>query len=52
MSAHVMNYIESDAPADLTLAEWRRSRRPARLGRRVSWIRTFVPARRRPAPAA
>jgi hypothetical protein len=45
MSAHVMNYVESDAPSGLTLAEWRRTKlKPAprkRLG-----LRIFIPARR------
>jgi hypothetical protein len=34
MPDHVMNYIESDVPADLTLAQWRRSRVAARARRR------------------
>jgi len=48
MPDHVMNYIESDAPADLTLIEWRRARVAASPRRRRS-IRSLLPARRRPA---
>jgi hypothetical protein len=35
MFDHVMNYIESEAPADLTLVEWRRSRATQRKRRRL-----------------
>jgi hypothetical protein len=35
MLDHVMNYIESEAPADLTLVEWRRSRASTRKRRRL-----------------
>jgi hypothetical protein len=34
MSDHVMNYIESEAPAELTLVEWRRVRASASPRRR------------------
>ena len=36
--AHTMNYIECDAPADLTLVEWRRSHTPAKPRRRFSFL--------------
>ena len=51
MPARVMNYIESDAPAELTLVEWRRSRVTAPPHRRLSWVRTLFPVRSRPVPA-
>jgi hypothetical protein len=38
-----MNIIETDLPADLTLAEWRRARAAGRPRRRLT-LRTFVPA--------
>jgi hypothetical protein len=42
---HVMNYIQSDVPADLTLAQWRRWR-AARRARRRRWPRiVWTPAR-------
>jgi hypothetical protein len=34
MPDHVMNYIESEAPAGLTLVEWRRTRMAATPRRR------------------
>jgi hypothetical protein len=50
MPEHVMNYVECDAPAGLTLEQWRRDRRLANTPRRrLGWLRTYVPARR---PAA
>ena len=45
---HVMNYIESDAPAELTLVEWRRVRAAASPRRRRS-LRSLLPVRPRPA---
>ena len=45
---HVMNYVESDAPAELTLVEWRRVRAAASPRRRRS-LRSLLPVRRRPA---
>ena len=49
MPDHVMNYIQSDVPADLTLAQWRRSR-AARRPLRRRWPRIlWTPARRQPA---
>jgi hypothetical protein len=45
MSQHVMNYIESDVAAELTLAEWRRARVRPRPRRRLK-LRIFIPARR------
>jgi hypothetical protein len=45
MPAHVINVIEADIPAELTLAEWRRARAAGRSRRRLT-RRTFVPARR------
>jgi hypothetical protein len=50
MPAPVMNVIEADIPADLTIAEWRRARAAGRSRRRLT-LRTFVPARR-PRPLA
>jgi hypothetical protein len=44
MSEHLMNYVECDAPAELTLAEWRRSRIAPRPRRRLR-LRTFIPVR-------
>ncbi|MET0819113.1 MAG: hypothetical protein ABWZ67_16225 [Solirubrobacteraceae bacterium] len=47
MPDHVMNYVECDAPAEMTLEQWRRR---TRLGhtprRRLGWLRTYVPVRR------
>ena len=44
---HSINYVETDAPAGLTLIEWRQSRRSApRRQRRRLRLRTFVPAQR------
>jgi len=48
MPDHVMNYIECDVPANLTLAEWRRSRIETPRRRRLR-LRTFIPARQREA---
>jgi hypothetical protein len=48
MPDHVMNYVESDAPAELTLVEWRRVRAGASTRRRRS-LRSRLPVRRRPA---
>jgi hypothetical protein len=48
MPDHVMNYIESDVPANLTLVEWRRTRLEAPRRRRLR-LRTYIPARRREA---
>ena len=51
MPDHVMNYVESDAPAGLTLLEWRRTRALPEPRRRRGWLRTYVPVRRpRPLP--
>jgi hypothetical protein len=50
MPDHVMNFIESEAPPELTLVQWRRSRTASRTRRRLT-LRTFVPARRLPALA-
>jgi hypothetical protein len=44
MSAHVMNYIETDAPDGLTLTEWRRTRTVRRPRRRLG-LRIFIPVR-------
>jgi hypothetical protein len=43
MPDHHMNYVESDAPADLTLVEWRRARAAAAPRPRR---RLFLPVRR------
>jgi hypothetical protein len=51
MPDHVMNYIESEAPPELTLVQWRRSRIAPRGRRRRLSLRTFVPAQRHSAPA-
>jgi hypothetical protein len=48
MPDHVMNYVESDAPAELTLIEWRRVRAAASPRRRRG-LRSLLPARPRPA---
>jgi hypothetical protein len=37
MPEHVMNYVESEAPAELTLVQWRRTR-VASAARRRSWL--------------
>jgi hypothetical protein len=50
MLDYAINYVESDLPAEVTLAQWRRARAAAFPRRRLS-LRTFVPARRRPALA-
>ena len=52
MPDHVMNYVESEAPAGLTLVEWRRVRAVAAASprRRLS-LRSLLPLRRRPAYA-
>jgi hypothetical protein len=47
MPDHVLNYIECDAPAGLTLVEWRRSRHST--ARRRLNLRTLFPTRRPPA---
>ena len=41
MPDHVMNYVESDAPAGLTLVEWRRTQVALKPRRRHGWLRTF-----------
>ena len=51
MPDHVMNYIESEAPAGLTLVEWRRSRIAASSRRKRS-VWGFLAGRRQPAFAA
>jgi hypothetical protein len=43
----VMNYVESDAPAEFTLVEWRRTR-CAVAARRRSWLGPLRPVRRVP----
>jgi hypothetical protein len=48
MPDHVMNYVESEAPVELTLIEWRRARAAASPRRRRSF-RSLLPVRRRPA---
>jgi len=48
MPDHVMNYVESDALAELTLVEWRRVRAAASQRRRRS-LRSLLPVPRRPA---
>jgi hypothetical protein len=48
MPDHVMNYVESDAPAELTLMEWRRVRAAASPRRRRS-LRSLLPVFRQPA---
>ena len=48
MPDHVMNYVESEAPAGLTLTEWRRDRDAASPRRRRN-LRSLLPVRRRPA---
>jgi hypothetical protein len=45
MPDHVINYVESDAPAKLTLVEWRRVRGAASPRRR----RSLLPVGHRPA---
>jgi hypothetical protein len=51
MPQRVMNYVETDIPAELTLPQWRRSRLAATPRRRLGWLRTYVPMRR-PRPLA
>jgi len=46
MFDHAFNYVESDLPAEVTLAQWRRTRLAATPRRRLGWLRTYVPARR------
>jgi hypothetical protein len=46
MPDHVMNYVECDAPAGETLAQWRRTRLAPTPRRRLGWLRTYVPVRR------
>jgi hypothetical protein len=48
MPDHVMNYVESDVPAGLTLIEWRRVRAAASPRRRRG-VRGLLAVRRRPA---
>jgi hypothetical protein len=48
MPDHVMNYIESEAPAGVTLVDWRRARVTPSRRRRLR-LRIFVPAPRPPA---
>jgi hypothetical protein len=48
MPDHVMNYVESDAPAKLTLNEWRRVRAAASPRRRRR-LRSPLPVGHRPA---
>jgi hypothetical protein len=50
MPDHVMNYIESEAAAGLTLVEWRRVRAAASPRRRRS-LRSLLAVPRRPALA-
>jgi hypothetical protein len=50
MPDYVMNYIESEAPAELTLVEWRRVRAAASPRRRRS-LRSLLAVPRRPALA-
>jgi hypothetical protein len=49
MPEHVMNYIESEAPVEFTLAEWRRVRAAASPRRRRRRLGDLLPAGRRPA---
>ena len=37
MAEHLMNYVESDLPSEVTLTQWRRTRVSTR--RRRSWFR-------------
>jgi hypothetical protein len=46
MVEHVMNYVESSAPADMTLVDWRRARV---LASRPRPRLRFLPPRVRPA---
>lgn len=46
MFDHAFNYVESDLPAALTLAQYRRTRLAATPRRRLGWLRTYVPVRR------
>ena len=48
MPDHAMNYVESDAAAELTLIEWRRVRAAASPRRRRS-LRSLLPVGHRPA---
>jgi hypothetical protein len=50
MPDHVMNYVESEAPAELTLIEWRRAAAAASPRRRRS-LRSLLAVRRRHALA-
>ena len=52
MPDHVMNYIESDVQADLTLVQWRRSRVALRPRRRRRLRILWTPALQQPALAA
>ena len=40
--AHTMNYIECDAPVELTLVAWRRSHTPPRRSRWQSFRAAFA----------
>lgn len=48
MPDHVMNYIECEAPAGLTLVQWRKAHTAPTRRRRLR-LRIFVPAPRPPA---
>jgi hypothetical protein len=48
MPDHVMNYIESEAPAEQTLIAWSRARAAASTRRRRS-LRSLLPVPHRPA---
>jgi hypothetical protein len=50
LKEHVMNYIESDVEDQQTLADWRRSTLAGTPRRRLGWLRTYVPVRRRELP--
>lgn len=45
MPDHVMNYLETEAPAELTLVQWRRSH-VASSSRRQLALRILLPSRR------
>ena len=45
MPDHVMNYVQSDVPAGLTLVEWRLARAAASPRRRRS-LRSLLPVHR------
>ena len=50
MPDHVMNYVETDVPAGVTLMQWRTRLAPT-TRRRLGSLRTYVPVRR-PQPLA